>query len=110
MLEPGQTYDPTSDHTIVFSMAGTDLDTAPLVANNGAQPVLELDARRPHRIRFVNITADDTVGLTIQDANGPVSWRRIALDGADLPPGLQSPRPARPRPPSGPQPGPFGAG
>jgi FtsP/CotA-like multicopper oxidase with cupredoxin domain len=85
VLEPGQTLDPETDHVLVFSMAGPNLDIAPIVANNGRSPALELEAGRTHRIRIINITADDLVGLEIRDADGLVPWRIIALDGADVP-------------------------
>ena len=62
VLEPGEAFDPTTDHVLIFSMAGANLDIAPIVANNGAEPPLELAAGRSHRIRIINITADDLVG------------------------------------------------
>lgn len=85
VLEPGETLDPETDHFLVFSMAGPDLDIAPIVANGGADPVLELAAGRTHRIRIINISADDLVGIEIRDTSGPVPWRLLAMDGADLP-------------------------
>jgi hypothetical protein len=75
-------------------MAGPNLDIAPIVANNGADPVLDLEAGLTHRIRIINITADDLVGLEIHDADGPVSWRIVALDGADAPVALRTAQPA----------------
>ena len=95
VLEPGQTFDPVTDHFLVFSMAGPDLDIAPIVVNNGADPAIEIEAGRTHRIRIINITADDLVGLAIHDDNGPVSWRVLAFDGADAPPALRTEQPAR---------------
>jgi FtsP/CotA-like multicopper oxidase with cupredoxin domain len=94
VLDPAQTFDPATDHFLIFSMAGPNLDIAPIVANNGADPVLDLEAGRTHRIRIINITADDLVGLEIHDADGPVSWRIVAFDGADAPPALRTAQPA----------------
>jgi FtsP/CotA-like multicopper oxidase with cupredoxin domain len=85
VLEPGQAFDPESDHFLVFSMAGPDLDIAPIVANDGAEPVLDLEAGRAHRIRIINITVEDLVGMEIHDANGRIPWRILAMDGADVP-------------------------
>jgi FtsP/CotA-like multicopper oxidase with cupredoxin domain len=75
-------------------MAGPDLAIAPIVANNGADPVLELEAGLTHRLRIVNITAEDTVEMEIHDADGPVPWRILALDGADVPAAHGSEHPA----------------
>ncbi len=85
VLEPGETLDPRTDHFLVFSMAGPDLDIAPIVANNGADPVLELEAGLTHRIRIINITADDLVEMEIRDGEDLLPWRILAIDGADVP-------------------------
>jgi FtsP/CotA-like multicopper oxidase with cupredoxin domain len=95
VLEPGQTFDPVTDHFLVFSMAGPDLDIAPIVVNNGVDPALEIGAGRTHRLRIINITAEDVVGLEIHDDDGPVSWRILAFDGADAPAALRTEQPAR---------------
>jgi FtsP/CotA-like multicopper oxidase with cupredoxin domain len=95
VLEPGQNFDPVTDHFLVFSMAGPDLDIAPIVVNNGADPALEIDAGRTHRIRIINITAEDLVALEIHDDDGPVNWRILAFDGADAPAALRIEQPAR---------------
>ena len=88
--------DASVDHTIVFSMAGTD-DEALIVANNGADPAVRLAAGRENRIRFINISPLDVVRVTLLDGEGDDagSWRVIAHDGADLPPALTGLVPAR---------------
>lgn len=85
VVEPGQSFDPTTDHFLVFSMAGPNLEIAPIVVNNGRDPALEIEAGRTHRLRIINITADDLVELELHDSRGPVSWRILAFDGADAP-------------------------
>jgi FtsP/CotA-like multicopper oxidase with cupredoxin domain len=94
VLEPGQTFDPATDHFLVFSMAGPDLDIAPIVVNNGADPAIEIEAGRTHRIRIINITADDLVRMEIHDENGPISWRVLAFDGAEAPRSYGAEQPA----------------
>ncbi|MGH7471805.1 MAG: multicopper oxidase domain-containing protein [Longimicrobiales bacterium] len=94
VLEPGERLNPRTDHVLLFSMAGTNLDIAPIVANNGANPALELEAGLTHRIRIINITADDMVEMEIQDSKGRIPWRLLALDGADVRPALGTERPA----------------
>ncbi|MGH7505478.1 MAG: multicopper oxidase domain-containing protein, partial [Longimicrobiales bacterium] len=95
VLEPGQTFDPATDHFLIFSMAGPNLEIAPIVANNGADPVLELEAGRTHRIRIINITAEDPVAMEIHDDAGPIEWRILARDGADTPTAHRAEQPAR---------------
>jgi FtsP/CotA-like multicopper oxidase with cupredoxin domain len=95
VLEPGQVFDRRTDHVLVFSMAGPNLDIAPIVANNGADPALELEAGIAHRIRIINITAEDLVDMEIRDANGPIPWRILALDGADAPAAHRAEHPSK---------------
>jgi manganese oxidase len=85
VLEPGATYDPGTDHVLVFSMSGPNLEIAPIVANNGRDPVLELEAGIAHRLRIINITADDLVEMRILEGDTAIPWRLLALDGADVP-------------------------
>ncbi|MGH7554209.1 MAG: multicopper oxidase domain-containing protein, partial [Longimicrobiales bacterium] len=94
VLDPDERFDPQTDHFLIFSMAGTNLDIAPIVANNGADPVLELDAGRTHRLRIINITADDLVEMEIVNRDGRIPWRILARDGADVPPAQGTEHPA----------------
>jgi FtsP/CotA-like multicopper oxidase with cupredoxin domain len=94
VLEPEETLDPETDHILVFSMAGPNLDIAPIVANNGREPTLELEAGRTHRNRIINITADDLVRKELTDDEGAIPWRIVALDGADVPAAHRGEHPA----------------
>lgn len=96
IVTEGDEVDASVDHTIVFSMAGTD-DESPIVANNGADPAVRLAAARENRIRFINISPLDVVRVTLLDGDGDDAgtWRVVAHDGADLPPALTGLVPAR---------------
>jgi FtsP/CotA-like multicopper oxidase with cupredoxin domain len=94
VLDPGQSFNPRTDHFLIFSMAGPNLEIATIVANNGASPTLELEAGQTHRIRIINITADDAVEMEIQDDRGRIPWRILARDGADVPAALTVEQPA----------------
>jgi FtsP/CotA-like multicopper oxidase with cupredoxin domain len=85
VLEPDQSFDPRTDHFLIFSMAGPNTDIAPIVANNGADPALVLEPGMTHRIRIINISADDQIEMEIRDQNGRVPWRILARDGANVP-------------------------
>jgi manganese oxidase len=55
------------------------------VVNGDAKPrPLDLKAGVPHRLRFINITADN-VALTVQLLSGfdPVRWTLVGKDGAE---------------------------
>jgi FtsP/CotA-like multicopper oxidase with cupredoxin domain len=89
VLEPGQQYDPVSDHAIVLGLEGKyqDLPNEPFAVNGERQPrALELKAGIRHRLRFINITGGG-VNLTVQllRVHDPMQWTLLARDGADLP-------------------------
>jgi len=85
VLEPGERWDPRTDHVIV---AGWDGDVRPrrLVINGDSlPPPLELAAGQRHRFRLVNIGAAGFVRFSLRRDTSLVRWRAIAKDGADLP-------------------------
>jgi FtsP/CotA-like multicopper oxidase with cupredoxin domain len=86
VLEPGQRWDPARDHIFV---AGWDSDAEPihlLVNGDSLPPPLELAAGVAHRLRFVNIGAAGRWRFSIYRDTALAEWRRLARDGADLPP------------------------
>jgi FtsP/CotA-like multicopper oxidase with cupredoxin domain len=85
VLEPGRRFDPRRDHVYV---AGWDSEQNPhLLVNGDSLPApLELKARVPHRFRFVNIGVAAAFPFAIYRDSSLVEWRRLARDGADLPP------------------------
>ncbi len=93
VLDPDETYDEATDHVFVIGRGGPQLD-APVVINGQASPTALWKAGARHRVRFVNITPDDNVSITLQTSGGPVTWRKLAKDGAALPPDLRESGPA----------------
>lgn len=101
VLEPGQTFDPESDHIIVLGLEGAFalIPNEPFAVNGEAPPrALDLKAGIRHRLRFINITADG-VNLTVQLLSGfdPVRWTIVGKDGAEIPASRRTPAPARQR-------------
>ncbi len=95
VLEPGERFDPRRDHSFV---AGWDSESEPihlLVNGDSLPPPLELQARVAHRFRFVNIGAAGHFPFSLYRDSTMVEWRRLARDGADLPPALARTAPAR---------------
>jgi FtsP/CotA-like multicopper oxidase with cupredoxin domain len=95
VLEPGQAWDPSTDHVLV--LGDVLVGGQPYLGVNGAPSgyALRLDAGKPHRLRLVNILVDNEAEVALLDsAYAPIVWRPVARDGAALPPGQQVDRPA----------------
>lgn len=87
VLEPGQKFHPATDKVFLFTRDGVET-TEPLLLNGSPQPPpIALSVGTTYRFRFINITpVDSDLTYSIVDISGaPVSWRAIAVDGADLP-------------------------
>jgi hypothetical protein len=64
-----------------------DEDDAPAAVNGELAPgPVELTAAHTYRLRFMHISPDDSKRVTLLHREGPVEWRHVAKDGADLPP------------------------
>ena len=88
VLEPGERYDPAVDHLFVAGWDGPDEPPHLLVNGDSLPAPLTIAARATHRFRFVNIGPAGRVRFAILSDSTPVTWRRLAKDGADLPPAL----------------------
>ncbi len=101
VVEPGETYDPATDHVVVLgrrdaSPASAILeDTATAVIDGQREPQWTWAAKTRHRLRLINITPDDIWSVSLTGADGPVTWRPLTKDGAPVPAGERGPGPAR---------------
>lgn len=86
VLEPGQPFDPKTDHVFLASWDSRQTDPPHFMVNGDtvAAP-LELLSGIAHRFRFINIGAAGRVIFAIRKDSTLVQWRRVAKDGADLP-------------------------
>jgi len=97
VVEPGATgeaYDPATDHVVVIGSVGRE-PHATAAINGERAPQFVWKAGTRHRVRLINITTDDIFIVTLQSADGPVTWRPLTKDGAPLPPSRCVPGPAR---------------
>ena len=99
VLEPGQTWDPVTDHLVVLGLDGPNRPRPdePFVVNGEPKPrSLSLKAGVAHRLRIINITPDNT-GLIVQLLSrlDLMQWTPVAKDGADLPVTQQNKRESR---------------
>jgi FtsP/CotA-like multicopper oxidase with cupredoxin domain len=101
VIEPGETYDPATDHVVVLGRRGASpasailKDAASVVIDGEREPHWTWSAKSRHRLRLINIAPDDIWSVSLSGADGPVTWRPLTKDGAPVPAAEGAPRPAR---------------
>ena len=95
VLEPGQRFDPATDHVYVFGWDGPEEPLQALVNGDSVLAPKTIAVGRKHRFRFVNIGAAPFVRIALKRDSSVVQWRAVAKDGADLPAAQATVRPAR---------------
>jgi FtsP/CotA-like multicopper oxidase with cupredoxin domain len=101
VVEPGESWDQEVDKVILVGGAGP-ADSLPwfgfespgLVNGDPAPPPLELTVGNTYRLRLININPDWRVIFSLMSDSALATWRPVAVDGADLPPGMRNERPA----------------
>jgi FtsP/CotA-like multicopper oxidase with cupredoxin domain len=83
VLQPGQKFDPETDHVFTLGWHGTK----PTVYLNGdsVPPPVRMRYGKLQRLRFVNIGAAGAFVFTLKQDSTTVTWRPAAKDGAALP-------------------------
>ncbi|HEX9895917.1 MAG TPA: multicopper oxidase domain-containing protein [Gemmatimonadales bacterium] len=94
VLEPGQRYDPGTDHVFLVSWTGEGEPPRILVNGDSVTRTLKLRAGVKHRFRFINISPAIGPRFFLMRDSTQQSWRPVAKDGADLPANQALPRPA----------------
>lgn len=98
VLEPDEIFDPAFDHVLVIAQdgpgAGGPGQNLPIIVNGTREPVFVWKAGAPHRLRLINITASDVTVVSMATPAGPLTWKPVGKDGADVPPAQRDPRPA----------------
>lgn len=87
VMDPGQKFDPDEDRIFLFSLGNySPLGYMMLVNGQPGPDPLLLQTERRYRFRLINIT-DEGVDLRVRllSTHGPISWKVLAKDGADLP-------------------------
>ena len=78
VIEPGETFDPATDHVLVLGRSG--LTSGALAIPDGATPAVLNGQRAPrfvwtagqrHRLRLINITADDLFDVSLHTRRRP---------------------------------------
>jgi len=99
VLEPGETYDPSTDHVALIGLNGLLIagQREPF-ALNGLQSPSPIRMRMgvPNRLRLINITPNnDVLTVFLMDQFEATMWKPIAKDGAALSMDEAKSRPAR---------------
>lgn len=87
VLPPGQTFDPATDKSFLFSVSPLEpFGTRQLLMNGAPQQArMTLKVGTTYRFRFMNITpAVDDLHVSLRSSTGPVEWRLTAKDATDV--------------------------
>jgi hypothetical protein len=87
VVESVRKFDATKDFPFVVSRAGRKGLQGPIFLNGASElPTLHWRAGQTYRFRLIDITNSNDGDFFLLGPEGPLQWRAIAKDGADLPP------------------------
>ena len=95
VVESGHAALPIHDRVFIISDDGPERSGVVFINGTTSPDTLELVVGTTYRFRIIDIASDDAHVTTLRDGSGPVVWRAVARDGADLPPEQATERPAR---------------
>ncbi len=87
ILPPGQTYDPATDKSFLFSQGPNEPFGAAMIMMNGAPqpPTMQVKTGTTYHFRFINITPSvNNLRVLLKSAGSPVQWRLIAKDASPV--------------------------
>jgi FtsP/CotA-like multicopper oxidase with cupredoxin domain len=87
VLPPGQTYDPATDKSFMFSQGANEPFGAAMILMNGVpQPAtMRLKTETTYRFRVMNITPSvNNLRVILESGGSPVQWRPLAKDAAEV--------------------------
>lgn len=93
VVEKGERFDPAVDHIVLLGANGPGSPALEMNRSTNPPP-RELKAGLKHRFRIINILTNGNLQVSLRGPSGPVQWRAVAKDGADLPPNQATMRPA----------------
>lgn len=94
VVEPGQPFDPAVERIVLMGGAGPR--SPAIEVNRSTNPLpMDLKVGVAHRFRLINISPNFTAIVELRDDAGPVQWKPVSKDGAELPPAQMAAKPAR---------------
>ena len=97
VLPRGVRFDDSTDHVVMLTTPNPADQILTKVLLNGYRdpPPLRMHAGIEQRLRLINVTVANPLQIvSLTSSAGPVEWRPIAIDGADLPAARRIERPA----------------
>ncbi len=91
VLEPGETWDRERDRVYLLATRGTEVDSPPALNGQVDPPAERFRPGEEYRLRFLQISPDETKDLRLLRNGEPTQWRPLARDGADLPEARRTP-------------------
>jgi FtsP/CotA-like multicopper oxidase with cupredoxin domain len=88
VLPRGQQFDAQRDHIVMLTSPNAAKDLLSMTLINGQEQPQPIAVRAgvSHRFRLINLTVANALTIvSLESGAGPVLWRPLALDGADLP-------------------------
>ncbi len=97
VLEPGQRFDPRSDHVFTLGWDSSREDSLHVLVNGDSvsSPPISMRVGEAHRFRFINIGPAGNFEFAIRRDSSLMDWVALAKDGADLPSALRVSVPSR---------------
>ena len=95
VLEPGQKWDPETDHTFGIGQEGQKAPAWNVLNGVPTAEPLRFKAGVKHRMRFYNMTIDDEADVVIESDSGVVKWVPVAKDAIPTSGANRTSRPAR---------------
>lgn len=89
VLEPGESFDPATDIVLMVGRAVNGDVNAPSLNGRSEPAPRELKTGTTYRLRLVNILNNAPLEVELRSDAELLEWRRLAEDGATLPPALQ---------------------
>jgi FtsP/CotA-like multicopper oxidase with cupredoxin domain len=84
VLEPGQKWDPITDHTFGLGQEGLKGPAWNVLNGVPAAEPLKFKAGVKHRLRFYNLTIDDEADFILENDSGVVKWTPLAKDAMPI--------------------------
>lgn len=85
VLEPGEKFDPRTDHIFTFGVDGARKQPRGVVNGDTIGVPLVVKVGETHRFRFINIADAGSPTFALRKDSVPVTWNPRAKDGADYP-------------------------
>ena len=94
VLDPGERYDPRTDHVVFVSLGGLG-DSVRILVNGSREPApIAMQSGVPQRLRFILMAAFGAGTFRLMRDSTLERWRPVAKDGAELPPSQRAEEPA----------------